>query len=166
MKQRREYTLYLLFQSIFRKVLTSFIRVLSRNCEKGDFTDFRRGDQYKGRCIAFYVALLLPSDLSVFDGQCIFRWFLMANISLLKIRQFNKFLYRFEVSCMQQDAFQKQIRVFMRQKASNDVNKGFSKKGRIYIGQGNLNYSYICILRICENATTYETAFDQRLIGI
>lgn len=45
-----------------------FIRVLSRNCEKGDFTDFRRGDQYKGGCMAFYVALLLPSDLSVFDG--------------------------------------------------------------------------------------------------
>ena len=63
-----EVQLYLLFQSIFRKVLTSFIRVLSRNCEKGDFTDFRRGDQYKGGCMAFHVALLLPSDLSVFDG--------------------------------------------------------------------------------------------------
>ena len=48
----------------------------------------------------------------------------------------------------------------MRQKESNDVNKGFSQKRRIYIGQGNLNYSYIFYLRICENATTYETAFD------
>ena len=41
---------YLLFQSIFRVI--SFIRVLSRNCEKGDFTDFRHEDQYKRGCMA------------------------------------------------------------------------------------------------------------------